>query len=76
MDKVSKAARIMEINAPLIRAEAESRARRASPVMEPRPTPRMGDMRGATTIAPMMTAGESLISPRVAIAPERTTKKK
>jgi hypothetical protein len=36
----------------------------------------IGDMRGATNIAPMMTAGESVIKPKVAILQDNTTNKK
>jgi len=62
--------------APRNKAVAELRARNESPVMDAMPTPMIGDMRGATNIAPMMTAGESVINPRVAILHESTASRK
>jgi hypothetical protein len=36
----------------------------------------IGDIKGATNIAPMITAGESVISPKVAMLQDNTTNKK
>jgi len=62
--------------APRINAETESLANFVFAMIDPKPTPRMGDIRGATSIAPMITAGESFINPSVAIALESTTRRK
>lgn len=49
---------------------------RLSPEIDAIENPRIGDMRGATSIAPMITAEESMMSPRVAIVQDRTIRTK
>jgi len=67
---------VIESNAPLNKAENEFRASVEFPIIEASPKPMIGDINGATNIAPIMTAGESVINPRVAIALERITSRK
>jgi hypothetical protein len=62
--------------APLIKAEIADFNSVLRPIIEARPIPIMGDINGATNIAPMMTAGELVIKPRVAILVERMTSRK
>ena len=49
---------------------------RLSPIIEARPMPKMGDINGATSIAPMMTAAELVSKPSVAMLLESTTNRK
>ena len=66
----------MESSAPRNNAESASRSKRSSPRIEAIPKPMMGDIKGATNIAPIITAGELTSSPRVAITLESNTNKK
>ena len=63
-------------SAPLNKADIADFNSVLRPIIEARPIPMTGDINGATSIAPMMTAGESVINPRVAILVERMTIKK
>ena len=71
---MSKPANNTASNAPLRRAEPAFLSNRPSPVMEAMPIPMIGDIRGATSIAPMITAGESVIKPKVDIMLDSTIK--
>ena len=62
--------------APRNKAESADLASLVSPVMEPSPSPIIGDISGATSIAPMMTAGELVIRPIVAMLHDNTTSTK
>ena len=62
--------------APRNKAVAEFRTRNESPVIDDMPIPMIGDMSGATNMAPMMTAGESVTNPSVAILQDNTTNRK
>jgi hypothetical protein len=55
---------------------AELRAKNESPVMDDMPTPIIGDMSGATNMAPIITAGELVINPSVAMLQDNTTNRK
>ena len=67
---------MIERIAPRSRAEAASLNSLSSPRMDPMPNPMIGDISGATSIAPMMVAGESISSPSVAMILESSTKRK
>ncbi len=60
-------------SAPRMSVPAAVRSSLSSPVTDARPSPMIGDMSGATSIAPMMTAAELVIKPDVAIAQDNTT---
>ena len=74
--RVSKVEISTERAAPRSSAEAASLSNLSSPRIEPIPNPTMGDMRGATSIAPIIVAGESMSSPKVAITLESRTRRK
>jgi len=67
---------VIESKAPRNKAEKEFFANDEFPIMDARPNPIIGDISGATNMAPIMTAGESVINPSVAMALERITSKK
>ncbi len=66
----------MATKAPRMSAEADLRMRRSSPITEASPMPMMGDMRGASNMAPMITAAELVIKPRVAMLQDKITRRK
>ena len=63
-------------SAPLNKADIADFKSVLRPIIEASPIPIMGDINGATSIAPIMTAGELVIKPRVAILVERMTSRK
>ncbi len=62
--------------APSSSARIEWRYIFCAPETDASDNPRMGDMSGATSIAPIMTAAELVIKPNVAIVQERKMSKK
>jgi len=63
-------------NAPRSKAETEFFNISVLPVKDARPRPMIGDINGAINMAPMITAGESVIKPRVAILDDSMTNRK
>ncbi len=74
--QVSTKARRTASTAPRINEDVEPDNSLVSPVMEARPIPMIGDMSGATSMAPIIVAGESISKPSVAIVAESSTKRK
>ncbi len=63
-------------NAPRKSVIKAVRSNFSSPTTDASPMPMMGDIKGATSIAPMMTAAELVTSPEVAMAQDSTTSRK
>ena len=73
---VNNADKPMAKKAPRNKADKPDFNKLRRPMMDANPIPMMGDIKGATNIAPMITAGEFVIKPSVAILVERMTSKK
>lgn len=74
--QVIKAANAIANKAPRNKAEIALRKSVVFPVMDASPIPIRGDIKGATNMAPMITAGEFVISPNVAMLHDRITSRK
>ena len=61
--------------APRKSAEADDSINLSSPMVEARPIPMIGDMSGASSMAPMITAGEFVTRPSVAMLHDNTTRR-
>jgi len=73
---VNKADKPIASKAPRNNAETADFNKVLRPMMDARPIPIIGDIRGAINIAPIMTAGELVINPNVAILEDKITNKK
>ena len=74
--RVSVIDMIIASMAPRDRADRLELNNRSSPVFDANPTPTIGVIIGATSIAPIITADESVIRPKVAILLDKNTRRK